>query len=310
MDGFLNVLKPRGVTSHDVVAVVRGILRDNRVGHLGTLDPPAVGVLPLVTGAYRRLSEYFLVEDKRYLAEFTFGVSTDTGDTDGRIQTDVDASNVARERVDALLGSYRGRIYQVPPAFSALKVGGRKMLELAREGVVPRKAPREVVVHSLSLVSWKEGRHPVGLFDMTVGRGTYVRSLAQSIGEDLGCGAAVSYLLRVRSGRFHLKDALTIGQLRELKDSDGLERALSDPLSVLPTCYPTVRVLPQALKKLAHGVPLRDTDFLGGLPASLHGRTVMVMSWGSTLRDSIVAVVRPKLPGRVVYEKVLCREND
>jgi len=234
MDGFLNILKPRGVTSHDIVAVVRNILREDLVGHLGTLDPLAVGVLPLATGAYRRLTEYFLVEDKRYLAEFTFGLTTDSGDTDGKLESEVDATGVTREQVEGLLFRYRGRIKQVPPAFSALKVGGRKMIDLAREGVIPRKEPREVVVHSLSLVAWKEGKHPVGLFDMTVGKGTYVRSIAQSIGEDLGCGAVVSYLLRARSGRFRLKDALTIGELVRLKKSGEPERAFPDPLSVLP----------------------------------------------------------------------------
>ena len=167
------------------------------------------------------------------------------------------------------MGSYRDAFIRSLPLSPLSKWEGGRCSNW-RGKVWFRVSPREVVVHSLSLVSWKEGRHPVGLFDMTVGRGTYVRSLAQSIGEDLGCGAAVSYLLRVRSGRFHLKDALTIGQLRELKDSDGLERALSDPLSVLPTCYPTVRVLPQALKKLAHGVPLRDT---------VPGRPPGITSW-------------------------------
>ncbi len=309
MDGFLNILKPRGVTSHDIVAVVRKMLREDRVGHLGTLDPLAVGVLPLVTGAYRRLTEYFLVEDKRYLAEFTFGLVTDSGDTDGKIECDVDASSVTRERVEALLPRYRGRIKQVPPAFSALKVGGRKMLDLAREGVVLRKEPRDVVVHSLSLVAWKEGRHPVGLFDMTVGKGTYVRSLARSIGEDLGSGAVVSYLLRARSGKFQLKDALTIGELADNKSLGELDRAFSEPLSVLPETYPTVRVLPRALKKIAHGVPLRDSDFLGGIPASLLGRTVMAISPEPLSRASIVAVVRPERPNKVSYEKVLYRES-
>jgi tRNA pseudouridine55 synthase len=308
MDGFLNLLKPSGVTSHDVVAVARRILREDRIGHLGTLDPLAVGVLPLVAGAYRRLTEYFLVEDKRYLAEFTFGLATQSGDTDGKVELDVDASWLSRERVDALLDRYRGPIMQVPPAFSALKVGGRKMMDLAREGIDPGKRPRKVHVHSLSLVNWKEGRHPVGLFDMTVGRGTYVRALAQSIGQDLGCGAAVSYLLRARSGRFRLRDALTIGQLRRLRDAGELDCALLDPLAVLPD-YPTARVLPNALKKIAHGVPLSEEDFEGGLPLSYQGRTVMVLYSGADPRTSVVAVVRPRLTDKVAYEKVLYQEN-
>lgn len=182
------------------------------------------------------------------------------------------------------------------------------MHELAREGIVPGKKPREVMVHELSLVAWQGGRHPVGLFDMTVGRGTYVRSLAQSIGEELGCGAAVSYLLRARSGRFRLRDAVTLRQLREIRDAGELERAFPDPLSVLPD-YPTVRVLPHALKKIGHGVPLNSTDFEDDLPDSYRGRTVMAVFSEPGRGSSVVAVVRPKGPDKVVYEKVLYQEN-
>lgn len=309
MDGFLNVLKPRGKTSHDVVAAVRRILREDGVGHLGTLDPLAVGVLPLVVGSYRRLAEYFMVEDKRYLAEFTFGLRTDTGDTDGKVESEVDASYVTREKVEALLGAYRGRIKQVPPAYSALKVGGVRMVDLARKGVMPPRKAREVLVHSLSLVAWKEGRHPRGLFDMTVGKGTYVRSIAESLGDDLGCGAAVSYLLRSRSGRFEMKDALTLGEIQELVAREGKKHVFSDPLGVLPGVYPLVRVLPAALGKIANGAPLGESDFQGGIPDSLCGKTVMVLSPENGFETKIVAVVRPDDRGKVSYEKVLYRET-
>lgn len=306
MDGFLNLLKPRGVTSHDIVAVVRRMLREKQVGHLGTLDPLAIGVLPLAIGAYRRLSEYFLVEDKRYFAEFTFGVSTDTGDTDGRIEAEVDASFVTREKVDALLPKYRGRILQRPPAYSALKVKGRKMLDLAREGLEAEKEPREVTVHELTLVGWENGRNPKGLFSMTVGRGTYVRSLAISLGEDLGCGAAVSYLLRERVGKFRLSDSVSIRRLREMMVEGWLERALLDPLSVLPE-YPQVSVGAKALHKIAHGVQLEPRDLTCGLPEGEPG-PIMVVHTGGRAQNSLVAVVKVKAPGKIAYEKVLYQE--
>lgn len=307
MDGFLNLLKPRGVTSHDIVAVARRILREDLVGHLGTLDPLAVGVLPLAIGAYRRLSEYFLVEDKRYFAEFTFGISTDTGDTDGRAEDRRDASAISPERVEALLVKYRGRILQVPPAYSALKIKGRKMLDLAREGIDAQKAPREVIIHRLSLTGWKGGPNPRGLFSMTVGRGTYVRSLAVSIGEDLGCGAAVSYLLRERTGKFRVKDSISLNRLREMKTHGWLDKALPDPLSVLPP-YPAVRVRGPALAKIAHGVPLEPYDLAEGRSVLLERGPIMVLSGGGPDPAAIVAVVRVKDSGKIAYEKALYRE--
>lgn len=307
MDGFLNLLKPRGVTSHDIVAVVRRILREDLVGHLGTLDPLAVGVLPLATGSYRRLSEYFLIEDKRYFAEFTFGLLTDTGDTDGRVTAETDARGISRDQVEALLPKYRGHILQTPPAYSALKVNGRKMLDLAREGIIPNKEPREVTVQRLSLVGWKTGPHPTGLFSMTVGRGTYVRSLALSIGEDLGCGATVSYLLRERSGKFLVRDAVSLRRLREMKRFGWIDRAYLDPSSVLPD-YPTVRVPVETLKKITHGVPLEPGDFIGNLAALGQEGPIMVVFSRESRPDSVVAVVRARSSGKIAYEKVLYQE--
>ena len=160
MDGFLNLLKPRGATSHDLVMLARRFLREERLGHLGTLDPLAVGVLPMACGTHRRLSEYFLGEDKRYLAEFTFGVRTVTGDTEGEVQQERDASRLAPEAVEQAIQGFIGPIMQAPPSYSALKVGGKKLLDLAREGIEVEIEPREVVVFEFKLSGWKPGPHP------------------------------------------------------------------------------------------------------------------------------------------------------
>lgn len=259
MDGFLNILKPRSCTSHDVVFLARKLLREDRVGHLGTLDPLAVGVLPLACGRYRRLSEYFLGEDKRYLAEFTFGVRTDTGDTDGHTVEEADASLVSPGKVNEVLQRYIGNILQIPPAYSALKVRGKKMLNLARRGIEPEREAREVHVHEFTLSGWIPGERPKGIFSLRVGRGTYVRALAFSLGGELGCGATVSYLLRERSGKFLLRDAVTLDTLKRLSREGREGEALCDPLSVMPG-LPTFMLAPGAEQKVSHGLALKAGD--------------------------------------------------
>ena len=317
MDGFLSLLKPRGVTSHDVVYLARRFLGEDRLGHLGTLDPLAVGVLPVACGAYRRLAEYFLGEDKRYFAQFTFGIRTDTGDTDGRVVEEADASGVTPEKVREVLRRYVGNIMQVPPAYSALKVKGRKMVDLARRGIDPEREAREVQVREFSLSGFIPGERPKGLFSLRVGRGTYVRGLAFSLGEELRCGATVSYLLRERAGKFLLKDSLTMASLKRLCREGRAEQALCAPLAVLPD-FPLFGLLPQAVRKVCHGVALERGDLsapagstlspafsLGPFPfraVALRGRS------DSLDGQEIAAVVLVRGPDSFDYEKVMIAE--
>lgn len=301
MDGFLNILKPRGATSHDVVMLARRFLGEDRLGHLGTLDPLAVGVLPMACGTYRRLSEYFLGEDKRYFTEFTFGVRTATGDTEGEPESVVDAGDITPDMVRRRLPELRGVIMQKPPVFSALKVGGKKLLNLAREGATVETEPREVAVHELELVGWRPGTHPKGLFSMRVGRGTYVRSLAFSLGDMLGCGATVSYLLRERAGKFLLKDSLTIQSLKRMVREGRAHEALLPPLTVMPD-YPVLVLRPGAEVGVSHGVALKAKDLEPhdtGRPPPY--RAIVAMPD----RREIAAVVTVKEGGQYVYEKDL-----
>ncbi|MGE5579183.1 MAG: tRNA pseudouridine(55) synthase TruB [Bacillota bacterium] len=301
MDGFLNILKPRGATSHDVVMLARRFLGEDRLGHLGTLDPLAVGVLPMACGTYRRLSEYFLGEDKRYFTEFTFGVRTATGDTEGEPEAVVDASVITPDLVLRALPELRGAIMQKPPSFSALKVRGKKLLDLAREGTMVEAEPREVVVHELNLVGWRPGVHPKGLFAMRVGRGTYVRSLAFSLGDILGCGATVSYLLRERAGKFQLRDSLTVQSLKRMVKGGRAREALMPPLSVMPD-YPALFLRPGAEERVSHGVAVRSQDLEPhDTERLLPYRAIIVMPD----RREIAAVVSVREGGLYVYEKVL-----
>ncbi len=311
MDGFLNVLKPSGITSHDLVLSVRRVSGEDRTGHLGTLDPMAVGVLPIALGTYRRLSEYFLGEDKRYLAEFRFGVTSDTGDMDGNVTETVQARGLSEGDVISRMPEFTGVIPQVPPAYSALKIKGRRLYDWAREGIDVRIKPRNVAIHEFRLVGWKPGLTPRGLFSMKVGRGTYVRSLASSLGESLGCGAVVSYLLRVSSGAFHLKDSVTLSELQAAHAVEQSRVGVIDPLRAL-SAFPQFEIIPHALNKIIHGVELSPGDFVNDAEVASRSEdqgTFLAYERDATGFPRVLAVVYRR-EGRLRYEKVLTRESD
>lgn len=215
--GYLVIDKPGGWTSHDVVARVRRILNERRVGHAGTLDPAAVGVLPVAVGDATRTIEYLADASKSYVAEVTLGITTDSFDGDGRVTSIVDPGRIERTAVEHALESFRGELAQVPPMFSAVQVGGRRLHELARAGVEVERAARTVTIFTLELVDWVPPHF--SLF-IDCSKGTYVRSLVHDLGERLGIGAYLSNLVRVRTGPFSLADALRIDQLPALLGSE------------------------------------------------------------------------------------------
>lgn len=213
MDGVLNLLKPPGMTSHDVVGAVRRALGIKKVGHTGTLDPGVAGVLPICVGRATRLAEFIAGSDKAYRAEITFGVTTDTQDSFGEVLSEADASQIGRGDVAYALTKFQGEIMQVPPMVSAVKVGGKRLYELAREGVEVERAARPVTIHKLQLLDFRPGLHPTAFVDVVCSKGTYIRTLAADLGAALGVGAHMSYLVRTRSGGFHLNDAATLEDL-------------------------------------------------------------------------------------------------
>ncbi|MGE5675184.1 MAG: tRNA pseudouridine(55) synthase TruB [Mycobacterium leprae] len=213
MDGILNLLKPPGMTSHDVVSVVRRTLQIKKVGHTGTLDPGVAGVLPICVGRATRLAEFITGEDKAYRAEITFGVTTDTEDSFGTTLSETDASHLTRGDLAYVLPRFQGEISQVPPMYSAVKIAGKKLYELAREGIEVERAARTVKIHRLLLLDFRPGPHPVAMVDVECSKGTYIRTLAADIGKALGVGAHMSYLVRTRSGPFRLADAATMEEL-------------------------------------------------------------------------------------------------
>ena len=234
--GFLNVLKPPGMTSHDIVSAVRRMYHLKRVGHTGTLDPSASGVLPVGLGLATRLIEYLDKDDKAYRAEITFGWSSDTGDDTGNEICRQDFTMPTEEEVLRVLASFEGDIEQLPPMYSAIKVNGKKLYELARAGNEIERKPRPVRIHKITLI---ERRDDAIVIDVDCSKGTYIRTLCIDIGEKLGIPTVLSFLLRTRAGQFDITSAKTLEELGELGE------AALIPMDQVLTDIPSVQLTTQ-----------------------------------------------------------------
>lgn len=229
MDGILVCDKPAGPTSHDVVARVRLLTRQRRVGHAGTLDPPATGVLVLTLGRATRLLPYLPLEPKRYLATIRFGSATDTLDATGDVTATMDAAHLDATRVAAGLAGFVGELDQIPPMVSAVKVAGERLYAKARRGEEVERAPRRVTVHALDLLGFTDGPTPVARVDVTCSGGTYVRALADDLGRALGTVAHLAALRRTAVGAFNEGFAHTLPALEAATEDGSLASLVVDP---------------------------------------------------------------------------------
>ena len=222
-NGLLNVYKEPGYTSNDVVAKLRGILHQRKIGHTGTLDPDAVGVLVVCLGNGTRLCDMLTEHTKEYIAVCRLGVITDTQDMSGTILQEQQV-NVTTEQLHAAVMAFVGDYDQIPPMYSAIKIGGRKLYDLAREGKEIERQPRRIHIDAIAVLdtSLLQSEH---IFTMEVkcSKGTYIRTLCHDIGQRLGCGAAMQHLTRTAVGSFHLEDAITLGQIEQLRDEGVLQ---------------------------------------------------------------------------------------
>ena len=206
MDGVLNINKPERKTSYSIVAMVIRLTGEKHVGHAGTLDPMATGVLPVCLGQATRLVEYLMDTTKTYRAEIELGVSTDSFDREGTVTQQEDTSGITLKQLETTLNSFRGVITQIPPMYSAVKHQGKPLYELARAGIDVERKSRTAKIYSLELNSWE---NPILHIEVTCGKGTYIRSLANDLGQVLGCGAMLKNLERSRCGIFDIKEAIT-----------------------------------------------------------------------------------------------------
>lgn len=256
INGIIIVNKETGFTSHDVVAKLRGICGQKKIGHTGTLDPAATGVLPVCLGSGTKLCDMLTDRDKEYVAELLLGVETDTQDTTGSVLRESPVT-VTEEEVSRACLSFLGDYDQIPPMYSALKVDGKKLYELARAGKEVERKARRVRILELEIL---EMRLPVVKLRVVCSKGTYIRTLCSDIGQKLGCGGAMQSLQRTKAGRFRLEDALTLGDLQQLKDSGELERVVQ-PVDSLFEETPALHVTAEAARLLENGNALLPVQF-------------------------------------------------
>ena len=256
MNGLLVLDKPSGLTSHDVVAIVRRATGEKSIGHLGTLDPMATGVLPLLLGKYTRLAQFFGQSEKHYTGNIRFGFATDTFDAEGAPTTETKPLTQSLEDLRVLSRQFHGEIDQLPPIFSAKKIAGTPAHKLARAGVDVPVKPARITIHGFHLTSLEAD---TAAFAISVSAGGYVRSVAHELGQLAGCGAHLSSLRRTRAGAFTLGHSITIDQLKAATPAQ-LEALLPHPRTLLPE-MPSVTVDDQLAGRLRNGMQVNLPDF-------------------------------------------------
>ncbi len=259
MNGIIIINKPRGFTSHDVVAKLRGILRQKKIGHTGTLDPEAEGVLPVCIGNATKVCDFLMDQPKEYIAGVKLGTITDTQDIFGEVLEERPVHVTAEGLYDAI-SAHIGLISQLTPMYSARKVNGQKLCDLARQGITVDRKNKEVHIYEIELLTSDLAK---GTFSMRVRceKGTYIRTLCNDIGEMLGCGACMTSLVRIATGGFKLQDAYTLKQVQEAKDTGDVEQLLISVDTLFPNAV-KCSVTEEGIKLLQNGNPLRRVHLI------------------------------------------------
>jgi tRNA pseudouridine55 synthase len=281
MDGILNINKATGMTSHDVVAKIRKILKQKRVGHAGTLDPAASGVLPICIGQGTRVAEYLSESGKAYRAEIHFGVVTDTYDAEGMILRTTDASALTLERIKEMLPLFLGTQMQSPPLYSAIKIQGQPAYKRMRAGEEITLEARPIEIYQLQIVAWES---PVLTLAIECSKGTYIRSLAYDLGERVGYGGYLTGLVRTRSGPFTLAESSTLEQLAQAAEQGTVaEQVLPADRALLQ--YPALYLDAETVERVLHGNAFRyeqaqtETELARVYDAS--GRFLAIGAWNA-----------------------------
>ena len=251
MDGVIVLNKPWGKTSHDMVSFIRRLCGIRRVGHTGTLDPAATGVLPICVGKATKAAELLTAADKAYRAELVLGMTTDTQDAEGEILTEQPAA-CTEEEIRKAVAEFTGEIEQIPPMYSAVRQDGKKLYELARAGITVERKKRKIKIREIAVEKIDLSKGTVNIF-VSCTKGTYIRTLCEDIGLRLGCGAYMNKLERIRSGQFFLENSYTCDELAELKDAGKLETAVI-PVDRLFPDFPAVCLQARQAEKVRNGV--------------------------------------------------------
>ncbi len=270
MEGILVVDKEVQWTSHDVVSRLRNILKIKKVGHTGTLDPLATGVLVILLGRATKILQFLQEQEKEYLAQICLGISTDTFDAQGQVRGKKEVPEFELADVERAYNSFKGEIEQLPPPFSAIKIGGKKSYQLARAGKSVELKPRKVNISQIELLEWKS---PVLKLRILCSRGTYIRSLAEDIGQKLGCGGHLLSLRRIRSGEFSIDQALTLNQIFTLHEKETLHREVISIDQALRH-LPAINLSSNGIFSFEHGAKVNLSAIsdipLGAVSQSVH----------------------------------------
>ena len=277
MFGFLNIYKPSGMTSHDVVAKLRRITKIKQIGHTGTLDPFAEGVLPICIGKATRLIEY-LSDDKEYIATVQFGAETTTYDLEGE-QVSVSDIKICQKDIEKFLKDFEGEIFQTPPIYSAIKVKGKKLYEYARKGEEVKIEPRKVFIQKIELKNFDEKSQQAEIL-IKCSKGTYIRSIAYDLGQKLGCGGYLIKLVRTQAGDFRIEDSIL--------PEDGIDvvNNLINPVEKLN--YPKIIVDNTEFEKICHGMPIKNKNIKHGSIVILIYNENEICAVGEADNDKIV----------------------
>ncbi len=279
MDGILNIHKATGMTSHDVVAKIRKLLKQKRVGHAGTLDPAASGVLPICVGQGTRVAEYLSESGKAYQAEILFGTVTDTYDSEGTVLRTQDTSTLTLSKIEEILPQFLGPQMQMPPRYSAIKLQGQPAYKRMRAGEEVTLTARPIIFYQLHVLNWQPPRITLAI---DCSKGTYIRSLAYDLGERLGYGGHLAALIRTRSGPFVLSESVTLEQVAQAVESDTVERLLTSADTVLQQ-YPALHLDASTVERVLHG----NTFAYDTPPAELarvydtQGQFLAIATWNS-----------------------------
>lgn len=256
--GVINIYKEKGYTSHDVVARLRGIAGQRKIGHTGTLDPQAQGVLPVCLGKATKLCDLLTDKDKTYEAVLLLGTTTDSQDTTGKILEEKDTSHLTEGKVREVIMGFEGQYNQIPPMFSALKLNGKKLYELARDGKEVERKPRRVTIHKIQIL---EINLPRVRMEVTCSKGTYIRTLCHDIGRILGSGGCMESLLRTRVDRFDIEDSIKLNEVRELKEKGQLMEHIIPVDEMFPKLK-KIYLKPDAAMAVRHGNGFKQKDIL------------------------------------------------
>ena len=281
VNGVLLLNKPIGMTSNKVLQKVRWMFDANRAGHTGALDPLASGVLPLCFGEATKFSQYLLDSDKYYRSTYTLGISSATGDSEGEIISQQDASKITRQQVEDKIKDFQGEIDQVPSMYSALKHNGQPLYKLARQGIEIDRPARQITIFDYQIIDFRPGTNPEVDVEVHCSKGTYIRTLAEDLGAALGCGAHVSALHRFRAGPFDEQQTITLGELEKLKEQCAVEQLdqLLKPVDTPVSEYPAVEFDPIMAGYFQLGQPISSNK---AFHQSQEGDIVRVFREGGT----------------------------